>query len=292
MSRGAVYFLLDLGMTKRQRVSSEVETEVLVRSARRCCLCYGLQGDFSEKRGQITHIDRDPTNSCLENLVYLCLEHHDVYDSKTSQSKGVTSQELVYYRNVLHADVSRNLPRLAEEPMKFFAAIRGDVPYSAPLLNGYEIDQAVRRGILSIDPYSTGQLGLAAYTLVLGREALVRGQSMCLDDKTSLILKPGDSADISTLEFISLPLNLQGRILPIHSAARRGLLVTSGLAVDPGYRGRLFLAVRNDSRDEAALCFHSAIARLELVLFNMPPEGWNPQYVFDVASGLRRHEER
>jgi hypothetical protein len=41
----------------------------------------------------------------LENLVWLCLEHHDEFDSHTSQSKGLTPEEVRAYRDRLYKDL-------------------------------------------------------------------------------------------------------------------------------------------------------------------------------------------
>jgi hypothetical protein len=87
---------------KRQHVPNEIETAVLARSKRRCALCFFLDGDEQEKRGQIAHVDRDPSNNDGDNLVWLCLEHHDQYDTRPSQSKGFTRSELIHARNELY----------------------------------------------------------------------------------------------------------------------------------------------------------------------------------------------
>jgi hypothetical protein len=50
----------------------------------------------------MAHLDQDPANSAAENLAFLCLEHHDQYDSRTSQSKGLTPQEVKCYRVELY----------------------------------------------------------------------------------------------------------------------------------------------------------------------------------------------
>lgn len=42
------------------------------------------------KQGQIAHIDHDPSNNDLVNLVFLCLDHHASYDSSSTQAKGIT----------------------------------------------------------------------------------------------------------------------------------------------------------------------------------------------------------
>jgi len=57
------------------------------------------------KKGQIAHLDRDPQNNRLDNLAFLCLEHHDQYDTRTSQSKGWTIAEVEQYRALLYSKV-------------------------------------------------------------------------------------------------------------------------------------------------------------------------------------------
>jgi uncharacterized protein YjbI with pentapeptide repeats len=87
----------------------DTETEVFIMSARRCCICFSLEGDFNEKPGQIAHLDKDPSNSNFDNLAWLCLPHHDKYDSTTSQSKGLTINEVKRYRALLYKKVEEEL---------------------------------------------------------------------------------------------------------------------------------------------------------------------------------------
>ena len=94
-------------MTTRKKTSSDIETEVLYKSGRRCCICFGLNNDFSEKPGQIAHLDRNNSNNKLENLAFLCLEHHDKYDTRTSQSKGWTIGEARQYKSDLYLVVGK-----------------------------------------------------------------------------------------------------------------------------------------------------------------------------------------
>ena len=92
-------------MTKRKHTPKEIETQVLIDSGRRCCLCFGLDGDISQKRGQIAHLDKNPSNANPDNLAFLCLEHHDQFDSCTSQSKGLTISEVKNYRALLYGSI-------------------------------------------------------------------------------------------------------------------------------------------------------------------------------------------
>lgn len=89
-------------MSKRKPIGGNVQSEVLVHSRRRCCLCAYLHGDFREKQGQIAHLDRNSASADLDNLVFLCLNHHDRYDSSTRQSKGLITEEVIRYRAKLY----------------------------------------------------------------------------------------------------------------------------------------------------------------------------------------------
>jgi hypothetical protein len=90
-------------MARRQRPNRPVEKDVVVAARRQCCLCVFLFSRTEPRRGQIAHLNHDPGDSRFENLVYLCLEHHDEYDSRTSQSKGLLLDEVREYRDRLYA---------------------------------------------------------------------------------------------------------------------------------------------------------------------------------------------
>ncbi len=91
----------------RPKVPLNIETNILVKSGRRCALCFGLLGDSSIKLGQIAHVDKNPENNKENNLAFLCLVHHSQYDSKTSQSKGYTQSELKSYREKLYQAIEK-----------------------------------------------------------------------------------------------------------------------------------------------------------------------------------------
>lgn len=85
----------------RKPIPKATETEVLLRSRRRCCICFGLNRDTRLKAGQIAHLDGNNGNHSESNLAFLCFEHHDDYDSTTSQRKGLTSGEVKGFRDEL-----------------------------------------------------------------------------------------------------------------------------------------------------------------------------------------------
>ena len=85
----------------RVRPNNDVETAVLINCGRRCALCVGLNNDHTVKNGQIAHIDRDSSNSSYDNLVFLCIPHHDDYDTVRRQSKNLKPDELRHYKRVV-----------------------------------------------------------------------------------------------------------------------------------------------------------------------------------------------
>jgi tetratricopeptide (TPR) repeat protein len=95
-----------------------VELEVLTCSRRRCCICYYLEGFKELCDGQIAHVDRDNTNASFDNLVFLCLPHHNQYDSLPRQTKRISQEELKFYRRMLYIE-------LGTHPIKWEFRIKG-----------------------------------------------------------------------------------------------------------------------------------------------------------------------
>ena len=86
---------------KRRPVPSATESHVLLATRRRCAICFGLNRDTSIRSGQIAHLDGDRSNHSASNLAFLCLDHHDQFDSRTSQSKNLTVSEVRAFRDEL-----------------------------------------------------------------------------------------------------------------------------------------------------------------------------------------------
>jgi len=82
-------------------------------------MCFVLKGDPSEKRGQLAHLDRDRSNDQRDNLAYLCLDHHNDYDTVPSQTKGYAPQEVKQYRAMLiDAITNEGVDRVVSRPKK------------------------------------------------------------------------------------------------------------------------------------------------------------------------------
>lgn len=91
----------------RKQIAPNVQTNVLVGSRRRCCICFGLSRDTNLKSGQIAHLDRNNANNVETNLAFLCFNHHDDYDSRASQRKNFTIGEVKQFRSELYQTINR-----------------------------------------------------------------------------------------------------------------------------------------------------------------------------------------
>jgi len=258
-------------MTKRKQVDASTQAKVLVASGRRCCLCYGLFGDFNVKRGQIAHVDGDASNGRMENLVFLCLEHHDGLDSRSNQSKGLTPEEVTFYREVLHRDVKSNLPRPVDDAS---TRLRGLINSLRPpgeqmtgLLTDLELRKAIESGLLRITPYDVACLGPASYRLRVGDQVLAyRGGVREIVEGRSFVLNPGESAVVTSLESLSLPPGVLGRLIPVARMQRLLVAVATGTHIDPGFTGRLTLGIENRSARSCELAVGAPMAAVEFWL--------------------------
>lgn len=107
----------------RKQIPKSIEAEVLVKSRRRCCICFGLNRDEDVKKGQVAHLDKNSSNNAYDNLAFLCFHHHDEYDSKTSQSKNLTIPEVKKYRNELYRHFNDwNISRSIDNLLNFLAS--------------------------------------------------------------------------------------------------------------------------------------------------------------------------
>jgi hypothetical protein len=93
-----------LAMT-RKAIPEHTQTNILLKSRRRCCLCFWLNGEDEVKKGQFAHMDGDHENSAEDNLAFMCFEHHDEYDTRMRISKGLRQPEVKRWRDELYKEM-------------------------------------------------------------------------------------------------------------------------------------------------------------------------------------------
>ncbi len=172
-------------MGRRKKIPPETETEVLTRSRRRCCLCFGLEQDLEEKLGQIAHLDRDPSNDKFDNLAWMCLKHHALYDSKSHQSKGFSIRETKEYRDSLYDVITAKFetPWLRDTLMPHHAAPLLRISRSVDPIPGVPFGGI----LLADDDFETGQPWL--YFQIHFKESRYFGQLVPADSQKWLYVE-------------------------------------------------------------------------------------------------------
>ena len=142
----------------RKKISSELVTDIMTASRRRCCICFALKQDDAEKKGQIAHLDHDASNNSPDNLAFLCLDHHDQYDSRPSQAKGLTIEEVKRYRTELLAYVARKLPASDAEIVTILTNALDRPAFRTPFRHESSLERFREAIVETIETLNTGRV--------------------------------------------------------------------------------------------------------------------------------------
>jgi hypothetical protein len=111
------------------------------------------------KAGQIAHLDGDRSNDDADNLTFLCLSHHDEYDSRTSQRKGLTVGEVRAFRR----ELTERLHRALALPVHFGDLI---VPKDDPFAGKYiRVGEGAESAEITLTPIDDGRGGDPRYAV-------------------------------------------------------------------------------------------------------------------------------
>ncbi len=99
---------------------------------------------------------------------------------------------------------------------------------------------------------------------------------------------PGEGVIVSTLEKITMPVNLVGNLYPRSSVNRRGLAVDLSGIVDAGYEGNLIIPVHNNNITTVVRLYPAErFCQLTLTALDQPAEVRQSRYhKRDVATGV------
>ena len=142
------------------------------------------------------------------------------------------------------------------------------------LLNNQQISEAVRKGNVVIEPYEESQLQGASYDLRVGDEGATSSarKKMSIREQGFLILAPGDFAVLASYEKLQFDKQHTARIGLRSKFARKGLVATTGLQIDPGFRGRLMVGLLNLTPKEIVLPHKDDLLSIEFHRLEAPSE--------------------
>src|SRR4030043_1605568 len=161
--------------------------------------------------------------------------------------------------------------------------------FEAMVLSDRTIREEIARGRIIIEPLTPNCIQPASVDLHLDKKLLVfkpqrypayidvkrnrdhLNEVVELEEDRAFFLNPGEFVLASTLESITLPDDIVGRLEGKSSLGRIGLLVHSTAGyVDPGWRGHLTLELTNVAKLPVTLYYGMKIAQLSFLKLTTP----------------------
>ena len=119
----------------------------------------------------------------------------------------------------------------------------------------------------------------SSYDLRLGMEYFHNGLIKTLDDQEPFItLNPGDYAIVSSLETANFPKDIAGKFDLSVGLFCRGIILSNGPQVDPGFKGKLFCLLFNSSNRKIQLKLKQHYATIEFLKLFEPTKPYKGKY--------------
>ncbi|MFQ5894366.1 MAG: hypothetical protein ACE5JJ_00910 [Nitrospinota bacterium] len=149
------------------------------------------------------------------------------------------------------------------------------------ILVDHQIIEAQESGLIKIDPFSEDLVEPATYDLRVGDRAVISTISKVTDLEKAplLVIEPGAMAILQSLEVLGLSKRIAGRVGPKTALLRRGLYLSVGPQIDPGFEGRLIVNLINLSPRPFALRYKDRFLSAEFhLLASEPRRGYEGPY--------------
>jgi len=157
------------------------------------------------------------------------------------------------------------------------------------IYSDYDIREALSSGHIVIDPISEGQIQPASLDLRLGNHFLVpeplHKANLCSKihyksiNNNKFVLFPGHMILATTLERVSLPLDICARLEGRSSIGRMGLFIHNAGFIDPGFDGQITLELVNTGNSSIQLETGRRICQIVFEELKNPSErGYRGKY--------------
>ncbi len=119
----------------------------------------------------------------------------------------------------------------------------------------------------------------ASYDLRLGDKYFQKGEIKTLDEQNPfVVMEPGDYVLISSKEIANLPKDIAGRFDLTVSLFCKGVILSNGPQVDPGFHGRMFCLLFNTANNKVQLKHGEHYATIEFVKLVEPTVPYMGKY--------------
>lgn len=112
-------------------------------------------------------------------------------------------------------------------------------PGSAGVLVNHQIAQAVKRGIIVIEPFRSDLIRAASIDLTLGDVVMAGDREIDIRGVKGFLLRAGRCVEAASTEQITLPRNHVGRVGALHQVGSAGIMVSHAFQIEPGFSGHL-----------------------------------------------------
>ena len=138
----------------RPKIDEDLVAKILFEADRTCCVCRDRG-----KQVQIHHVDGNPANNEINNLIVLCLDCHSQAHSNIAFARNLTPKVLQKYRENWHNIIlaRRSLPENEAERKEYHLTVIGSLRHIACSFEGGFINFHPKRNLLTNPaPYPEG----------------------------------------------------------------------------------------------------------------------------------------
>lgn len=150
------------------------------------------------------------------------------------------------------------------------------------LLNDKEIRELVSQEKIKLDPFQVDNVNPASYDLSLSGVQSINFKEQHIDDNLErdgeIEILPGESFLAATVEVVGLPNFIAAEIFNKSSTGRKGLFLASSGWVDPGFRGQLTVAMKNETMKPLKLKYGQRLWQIIFTKINPVSDTYSGHY--------------
>jgi dCTP deaminase len=162
--------------------------------------------------------------------------------------------------------------RASFAPRNEQVAMPSSPPPGGGVLVNYQITQAVKNGVIGMEPFDEARVQPTSVDLTLGDHLVTtEGKTIDIGGGQRFTLKGNRMVSVSTKERIAFPQDYVGRVGAIVSLAKAGILTSAGFQIAPGFSGHLQFCIFNSSQQNIELRGGMPIVSIEIMPLSATP---------------------
>lgn len=162
--------------------------------------------------------------------------------------------------------------QLSEESQALEVTVETLISRRGSVLSDQDVKAEIRlRGLITTedgeDCSENSGVRWACYDFRIGH-VIGKNKGVVTDQKESIILRPGEMVTLLSREWVHLPNNITGLVIPRNKQAQRGILILNAGHVDPGYHGQVMAQVVNLSDQDRSIQLDDCTQSVFAIVFS------------------------